>query len=131
MFNKKAYTLIEALLVMLMFPMILTLTFMLIKVLYHFDYGLTYRQNFIGILQLRKRIAVGSEITIKGDSLSMTYNNRSVELLCQDDLLSEVDGYMEYLVEIEDCGWISKDSMIYISYTYKENSYETFVGYLK
>jgi len=129
--NSKAYTLIEVLLVMLMLPMILTLTFTLVKLLYRFDYGLIPRQNFIGILQLRKRVAVGSDIMIKGDSLMMTYNNRNVELLCQNDRLNEVDGYMEYLIGIEDCEWISKNSLIYVSYTYKESSYETFIGYLK
>jgi competence protein ComGF len=129
--NQKAYTLIEALLIILVLPLILTLTFALVKLLYRFDYKLDERQNFIGILQLRKRVAIGSDISIKGDALSMTYNNRNVELICQNDRLNEVEGYMEYLINIEECEWKTNDAIIYISYIYKGNNYETFIGYLK
>jgi hypothetical protein len=129
--NQKAYTLIETLLIILVLPLILTLTFTLIKLLYRFDNHLDERQNLIGILQLRKRIAVGSDISIKGDALFMTYNNQDVELICQNDRLNEVDGYMEYLINIEECDWKTKEAMIYISYIYKGNNHETFIGYLK
>jgi len=131
MFNKKAYTIIETLVMVLLLPLVLSLTFTLVRLISLFDYGLNTRQNFIGILQLRKRVAVGSDIVIKDDSLQMTYDNHYVELLCQHDVLNEVDGYMEYLIEIEACEWVIKDQMIYISYVYKENDYEIFIGYLK
>jgi hypothetical protein len=131
MCNTKAYTLIETLLVILLLPMVLTLTYTFLRVLYRYDYALTERQNFIGILQLRKRIGVGSDIVIKGDSLMMTYNNQNIELLCQNNQLIEVEGYMEYLIEIEDCEWKINDNFLSIGYTYKENTYEIFIAYLK
>ncbi|NTW95060.1 MAG: prepilin-type N-terminal cleavage/methylation domain-containing protein [Erysipelotrichaceae bacterium] len=129
--TRKAYTLIETMLVILLLPIVLALTYTFLRVLHRYDYGLTERQNFLGILQLRKRIAVGSDIVIKGDSLTMTYNNQNIELLCQNERLIEVEGYMEYLLEIDDCEWKTSDNYLSLSYTFKENTYDIFIGYLK
>jgi hypothetical protein len=61
----------------------------------------------------------------------MTYNNQNIELLCQNDRLIEVEGYMEYLLEIDDCEWKTSDNYLSVSYTFKENTYDIFIGYLK
>jgi len=122
--NKQAYTLIETLLVVLMLPILYSLSFSIFKILYKYDYDLTSRQNFIGILQLRKKVALGS------DSLIMTLNNQSIELYCQSDRLNQIDGYMEYLIDIQECSWKKEAKRLYITYTFREQFYEIFIGFI-
>ena len=128
--NKQAYTLIETLLVVLMLPILYSLSFSIFKILYKYDYDLTSRQNFIGILQLRKKVALGSDLELKGDSLIMTLNNQSIELYCQSDRLNQIDGYMEYLIDIQECSWKKEAKRLYITYTFREQFYEIFIGFI-
>ena len=131
MCSKKAYTLIETLLVIMMLPLLLSLTFSLFRILTKYEYDFTKRQNFIGIIQVRKRIALGSDISLKDLRLQMTYRNQLIEIFCDEDKLIEYDGYLEYLIGLDHCELLIDKGMIVLNYEIKDESQEIFLGYVK
>jgi competence protein ComGF len=130
MCSKKAYTLIETLLVIMMLPFLLSLTFSLLRLLTKYEYDFTERQNFIGIIQVRKRIAIGSEISLKDQRLQMMYQNQSIEIFCYEDKLIEYDGYMEYLIGLDHCELMIDQGRIILKYELKDDTKQIFLGYV-
>ncbi len=131
MYSKKAYTLIETLVVIMMLPLIVSMIFSLFRILLNYDYDFTQRQNFIGIIQVRKRIALGSDISLKDLRLHLTYRNQQIEIFCDEDKLIEYDGYMEYLIELDQCELIITKGMIMLNYESNNEKQEVFLGYVK
>jgi len=127
--TRKAYTLIEMMMVILCVPMILSLIVSLLRLISHYDYDFLERQNFIAVIQLRKRVALGSDITMKDDRLLMTFDNRDIELICESDKVIERDGYMEYLTGLDECEWRIEDGLIYLEYEIDSRSHKIFIGY--
>jgi len=127
--SRKAYTMIEMMLVILCIPMTLSLIISLLNLISRYDYAFLERQNFIAVIQLRKRVALGSEITIKDDHLLMTFDNRDIELICESGKVIEREGYMEYLTGLDDCAWRSEDDLMYLDYENDSKSYRVFIGY--
>lgn len=128
--HRQGFTLIEVLLGLLLIPLLLSLTLSAFRVFSAYDYGFIERQNFLATIQLRKRVALGSQITIKGDRLKMTYRNASLELICEDDRLVEYDGTLIYLTHLEGCSWKIENKMIYLHYHYRQKSIKVFIGYV-
>jgi type II secretory pathway component PulJ len=126
---RKAYTLIEMMLVIVFVPMALTLIISLFRLISNYNYALLERQNFIAVIQLRKRVALGSDIATKEDRLIMTYDNREIELICESDKVIERDGYMEYLTGLDECRWQIEDHLIYLDYEIDSVTYRIFIGY--
>lgn len=129
--TQKAYTLIETLLVLCVLPLILTLIISLLKLISAYDFELTQRQNFIGIIQLRKRIAVGTAISLNDLQLIMSFDNREINIYCKDDKLIETEGYMEYLIGLEVCEWEINSGLIYLNFQDKSDLKRVFIGYAK
>lgn len=127
--TSKASTLIEVLIVVLIMPFVLSLAMSMMNLLIRYNYRFVERQNFIALIQLRKRVALGSQIKINGDRLRMNYRNNEIELICDDDKLYEVNGYMEYLIDIDRCVWETEKGLIYLRYVYQNNSIQVFIGY--
>ena len=127
--TRKAATLIEMLLIILFIPMALTIVISILRLISIYDYEINERQQFIAILQLRKRVALGSELRVEEDRLKMVFNNREIELICEGDKVVEREGYMEYLTELEDCGWQIKDGLVFLRYEYESNPFRVFIGY--
>jgi len=131
MCSKKAYTLIETLLVIMMLPFLLSLTYSLLRLLTKYEYEFTERQNFIGIIQVRKRIALGSEISLKDQRLQLTFQNQIIEIFCSEDKLIEFDGYMEYLIGLDQCELMIDEGRINLKYELKDKTEQIFLGYVK
>jgi len=129
--TQKAYTLIETLLVLFVLPLILALIISLLKLISAYDFELTQRQNFIGIIQLRKRIAVGTNISLHDLQLVMSFDNREINIYCNDDKLIETEGYMEYLIGLEVCEWEINSGLIYLNFKDKSDLKKVFIGYAK
>lgn len=129
MYARKAYTLIEMILVILFIPMALSLIISLLRLISSYDYALLERQNFIAVIQLRKRVALGSEIALKDDRLIMTYDNRTIELICAFDKVIEREGYMEYLTGLDECRWKLEDHLIYLEFEIDSMTLKIFIGY--
>jgi len=129
--TQKAYTLIETLLVLFVLPLILALIISLLKLISAYDFELTQRQNFIGIIQLRKRIAVGTNISLHDLQLVMSFDNREINIYCKDDKLIETEGYMEYLIGLEVCEWEINSGLIYLNFKDKSDLKKVFIGYAK
>ncbi len=127
--TSKASTLIEILIVLLIMPLVLSLAMAMLNLLTHYDYRISERQNFIALIQLRKRVALGSQIKITDDRLRMTFRNSEIELICDEDKLYEINGYMEYVTEIDRCRWDTEKGMIYLRYVYRNKTIRVFIGY--
>lgn len=128
--NRKAYTLIESLIVISVLPLLFSLIFSILSLIIRYDYGFITRQNVIGIIQLRARVALGSEIVLKEGKLIMTYQNQPVHLYCDDDKLIEYDGYMEYLIGLDQCQWEITSGLVYLNYSEHFISRKVFIGYV-
>ena len=127
--TRKAYTLIEMMLVILCIPMTLSLIISLLRLISQYDYAFLERQNFIAVIQLRKRVALGSDITINDDRLLMTFDNRDIELICESGNVIEREGYMEYLTGLDECKWRIEGDLIYLEYENDSQSFRIFIGY--
>lgn len=127
--TSKASTLIEVLIVLLVGPLLMSTALSILNLLSHYDYQITERQNFIGLIQLRKRVALGSQIKISKDRLLMNYRNNELELICDVDILYETKGYMEYLTGLDQCSWETDKGLIYLEYSYKQNPVRVFIGH--
>ena len=128
--NRKAYTLIESLIVLSVLPLLFSLVFNIVSLIIRYDYGFIARQNVIGVIQLRARVALGSEIVLKEGKLSMTYQNQPVHLYCDEDKLIEYDGYMEYLIGLDQCQWEIDSGLIYLNYSEHFLRLRVFIGYV-
>jgi competence protein ComGF len=127
--TSKASTLIEILIALMIMPIVLSISMSMLNLLTQYDYRLGERQNFIALIQLRKRVALGSQIKINGDRLQMNFRNREIELICDENKLYELNGYMEYLTGIDRCIWNKEKGMIFLSYVYESNAVRVFIGY--
>lgn len=127
--TSKASTLIEVLIVLLVGPLLISTAVSMLNLLTHYDYQITERQNFIGLIQLRKRVALGSQIKISTDRLVMNYRNNELELICDEGKLYEINGYMEYLTGLDQCSWETEKGLIFLKYFYMQNSVRVFIGY--
>lgn len=127
--TQKASSLIEMLLIILFIPMALTIIISILRLISMYDYRLNERQNFIAVLQLRNRVAMGSDIRVDEDRIKMIFDNREIELICEDDKVVEREGYMEYLTEIQGCRWQILDGLLFLNYEYESTRYRIFIGY--
>jgi len=128
--HRKGFTLIEVLLVLLLIPLILTLTLSAFRLFSGYDYQFIERQNFLATIQLRKRVALGSQITLISDRLKMSYRNSTIELICEEDRVVEYEGTMIYLTHLEDCSWQIEGKLIFLHYRVDQRSTKVFIGYV-
>lgn len=127
--TRKAYALIEALIILLCVPMVLSLGVSMFLVMMKYDYALISRQNLIGLIQLRRRLMLGSNIDVSDHRLSMTYQNETQEFICDQDEVYEINGYVSYLSDLEDCRFIQKGGLIYVQLRYEGQKTLVFIAY--
>lgn len=128
--HRKGFTLIEVLLVLLLIPLILTLTLSAFRLFSDYDYKFIERQNFLATIQLRKRVALGSQITLISNRLKMSYRNSTIELICEEDRVVEYEGTLIYLTHLEDCSWQIDGKLIFLHYRIDQHSTKVFIGYV-
>ena len=121
-------TLIEvviALLVLMMLqPILLTSLTLASKI----DFDWNHRQNQLGILQLRRKIALGVDLALNTTTLSLTINDQKLSFVCQDGILFQQPGSMPYLYGLDSCSWIRRGDLVFLSFREGEDTYELIVG---
>lgn len=127
--HRNGFTLIEVSLVLLMIPTLLTVILSVYKVLAIYDYGFVERQNILAVLQLRKRVALGSNVHLKDNRLIMNYRDDTIELICEEDRVVEYNGTLIYLTDLEGCQWAMEQNRIYLIYQVETTTSKVFIGY--
>lgn len=127
--HRNGFTLIEVSLVLLMIPTLLTVILSVYKVLAIYDYGFVERQNILSVLQLRKRVALGSNVHLKDNRLIMNYRDDTIELICEEDRVVEYNGTLIYLTDLEGCQWAMEQNRIYLIYQVETTTSKVFIGY--
>lgn len=127
--SRQAYALIEVFIVLLCIPLVFSLCVSVFRVMVNYDYDLVSRQNMIGIIQLRRRLLLGSKIEVTDHRISMVYRNEAVELVCEQDKLYEINGYVLYLDALESCKFIQKGNLIYLDLRTSDQHTLIFIAY--
>lgn len=131
MHNRKAFTLIESLLALSIFTTSLMLIYHALNLLKFIDLNGIERQNFLGIIELRRQISLGHSFSIKGDELCMDYQAEESCLYLSNQKLIQSPGTIIYLIEVEDLSWNQDQQNIYIEYVLYGESYTYWVGWVK
>lgn len=131
MFNRKAFTLIESVLALTIFTTSLMFIYQAFNVFKYIDSNSLERQNFLGILELRRQISLGHSISIKGDELCMDYQAEESCFYLSNQKLIQSPGTIIYLIALEDLSWNQDNQNIYIEYVVSGKSYSYWAGWLK
>ncbi len=130
MCSKKGFTLIEVFLALFIFNLSILLWLNLFKSLEHFDSRIDERQNFIGLNQLRRIVALGKEFEVNGFELCMNYRDEEVCFYENDHRLIQTPGTQIYLLNIRDVSFELKDGFIWMNYLFADSLIEVIVGFI-
>ena len=113
---KTGFTLIEVLIVFILLIYISPLFLKVLEYMQNYPNQSTQRQNFIGLLQLRRSLSLGVNHIIEDDSICMTYKD---DLMCFEEYennLIAFPGTQYFLVNVSDITFEVKDDWLTIYY---------------
>lgn len=120
---KKGYTLIEVIISITILSFISPLFVFVIKEMVNFSSNNTQRQNFIGIIQLRRRLSLGVKHIIESDQICMTYND---DLMCFEQYESNLIAYpgtQYFLVKVNDINFFNDEGWIMLEFESESKNY--------
>lgn len=120
---KKGYTLIEVIISITILSFISPLFIFVIKQMVNFSSNNTQRQNFIGIIQLRRSLSLGVKHIIESDQICMTYND---DLMCFEQYESNLIAYpgtQYFLVKVNDINFFKDDEWIMLEFESESKNY--------
>lgn len=120
---KKGYTLIEVIISITILSFISPLFVFVIKEMVNFSSNNTQRQNFIGIIQLRRSLSLGVKHIIESDQICMTYND---DLMCFEQYESNLIAYpgtQYFLVKVNDINFFNDEGWIMLEFESESKNY--------
>jgi prepilin-type N-terminal cleavage/methylation domain-containing protein len=120
---KKGYTLIEVIISITILAFISPLFIFVIKQMVNFSSNNTQRQNFIGIIQLRRSLSLGVKHIIESDQICMTYND---DLMCFEQYESNLIAYpgtQYFLVKVDDINFFNDEGWIMLEFESESKNY--------
>lgn len=120
---KKGYTLIEVIISITILSFISPLFIFVIKQMVNFSSNNTQRQNFIGIIQLRRSLSLGVKHIIESDQICMTYND---DLMCFEQYESNLIAYpgtQYFLVKVDDINFFNDEGWIMLEFESESKNY--------
>lgn len=120
---KKGYTLIEVIISITILSFISPLFIFVIKQMVNFSSNNTQRQNFIGIIQLRRSLSLGVKHIIESDQICMTYND---DLMCFEQYESNLIAYpgtQYFLVKVNDINFFNDEGWIMLEFESESKNY--------
>lgn len=120
---KKGYTLIEVIISITILAFISPLFIFVIKQMVNFSINNTQRQNFIGIIQLRRSLSLGVKHIIESDQICMTYND---DLMCFEQYESNLIAYpgtQYFLVKVDDINFFNDEGWIMLEFESESKNY--------
>lgn len=120
---KKGYTLIEVIISITILAFISPLFISVFKQMVNFSSNNTQRQNFIGIIQLRRSLSLGVKHIIESDQICMTYND---DLMCFEQYESNLIAYpgtQYFLVKVDDINFFNDEGWIMLEFESESKNY--------
>lgn len=128
MCTKKGFTLIELSLAIFIVNITLILWLSLFNLLQNFDAKIDERENNLGLIQLRRVIALGHDFEIFSDELCMNYRDDMTCFYETNHRLIQTPGTQIYLLNISDCEFKEDGNTITLSYLFNDQVVETIIG---
>lgn len=94
------------------------------------DFAWALRQNQLGLIQLRRKVAQGVKLSVLKDTLSFDLDNQRITMKCSEDSVIQQPGNMPYLIELSDCEWKQQESYVVLVWSMNEVHYEHIIGIL-
>ena len=126
---RKAYTLIEVSLSLMILNLVVLLWVYLFNALSHFEANIDQRENRIGLIQLRRMLALGKEINIEFDELCMNFRDEETCFYEVNHRLIQTPGTQIYLINVENVMFEEKDEVYILSYTLNDLEFESVIGF--
>lgn len=107
-------------------PVIISTLYLITQI----DYAWALRQNQLGLIQLRRKVAQGVKLNVSKDALSFDLDNQRVTIKCSEDSVIQQPGNMPYLIELSECEWKQQEPYVVLAWSMKETQYELIIGIL-
>lgn len=120
---KKGYTLLEVIISVLILTFISPFFIVTIEKMINFPSNNTERQNFIGIIQLRRSLSLGVKHIVNPDQICMIYNDESMCFEQYETNLIAYPGTQYFLVKVIDIIFFEEEGWIMIEYESESKSY--------
>lgn len=120
---RKGFTLIETIISVSILVYISPLFLMIIDNMSHYDYQITERQNFIGIIQLRRSLSLGVNHSINQNEVCMIYNDENMCFEQFENNLIAYPGTQYFLVKVHDVNFEMIDNWLVINYLSESKEY--------
>lgn len=129
MYTRKAYTLIEVSIALLIVNTCVLLWIYLFNSLDHFEAKIVERENRIGLVQLRRMIALGKDYDVQLSELCMNFRDDDTCFYEVNNRLIQTPGTQIYLLNVSYVEFSEKDQIITMTYEMNEEIYEEIIGY--
>ena len=130
MCSKKGFTLIELIIALFILQITLPLWLYLFRFLINFDPQLVKRQNNIGLIQLRRIVALGKDYEVYSDELCMNYQDEKTCFYEVNNRLIQTPGTQIFMLAIENCTFHIDDQFIVLSYLSQDIDFEEIIGFI-
>lgn len=131
MFNRKAFTLIESLLSLAVVSITLSIFLNAYQLLKDIHHDSVDRQNFLGLMELRRIIAMGHTFSIHHDELCMDYQADESCFYLSHQKLIQSPGTIIYMIDLEDLYFSRDEGSLYLNYLLNDVEYVYWIGLLK
>ena len=128
--SQAGLTLIEVVMGLLILALFQPLMITSISIAAKTNYQWTLRQNQVGILQLRRKLAQGVDVKVSTHEVSAVINDQRVYWTCEQDALVQNPGSMPYLIALSSCRWSKRGQYLMLSFTGGNTHQELIMGIL-
>jgi hypothetical protein len=125
---KAGVTVLDLLLALLTLILIQPILFHTMALISQIDFAWSQRQNQIGIIQLRRKIAQGVKLSVTNNTLSFDLNNKQVTIQCKDQGVYQQPGNMPYLIDLTHCEIKAQNQYVWLLWGMGEVRHELIIG---
>ena len=122
--NQNGYTMIELLISLSLSLLLFSVLFKLIHHQLKYPDHNVFRQNQIGILQLRRYLSLGLEHSVEEDKICMIYKDEEFCFYQYDSSLIGIPGTQYFLVSVDDVLFSIEDKWLMIEFNSLEKKYK-------
>jgi hypothetical protein len=126
--SRTGLTLIEVVIGLLFLGLFQPLLITSISLAAKTDYQWTQRQNQIGVLQLRRKLAQGVGVLVSDREVSAIINDQRIRWVCEAGELVQNPGSMPYLINLSSCSWRKAGQYLMLSFSGGNTHQELIMG---
>lgn len=126
--SRSGLTLIEVVIGLMVLALLQPMLLTALSIVSKTDFQWVQRQNQVGILQLRRKVAQGVDMTLTAQELSLVINDQRIRLTCTGDTLIQNPGSMLFLLDLTSCEWRKRGQYITLHFGGGEYRQEVIIG---